>query len=189
MRVIAGRFKKTKLVAPKTFSTRPVLDQVKEAIFNILFNISDMQVLDLFAGSGSMGIEALSRDAAHCTFVENGKLALKAISENIAKCSLQPENLVIPTSVQSAITQLEKKKKSFDLIFVDPPYLKNLLNPTLAKLAKSSLIHEESIIVAEHHPKEPIEADKLGLVLTDERRYGQTLISFLALCPQKEEDV
>jgi 16S rRNA (guanine(966)-N(2))-methyltransferase RsmD len=178
MRVIAGKCKGRKLVAPKGSHVRPALDQVKEAIFNILYDVSDLDVLDLFAGSGSIGIEALSRGASSATFVENDLVAHRSIIENLDKCNLKDQATVWKLNVSSAIKTLNKKDAKFDLIFVDPPYLKNLVNPTLEQLASSSLLKDESIVVIDHHPKEPIE-DIPGMTLTETRKYGQTRITFM----------
>jgi len=178
MRVISGKCKGHKLTAPKGLHTRPVLDKVKEAIFSILFDVSDLTVLDLYAGSGSIGIEALSRGAAHATFVENETEAYNSIIKNLKKCRLENNATVYNMSVSSAIKKLGKKNEKFDLIFVDPPYLKNLVNPTMDQIIHSQIIHRDSIIITEHHPKEPVMVTP-GMTLTETRKYGQTLISFL----------
>lgn len=180
MRVISGTAKGHRLVAPKGACVRPALDRIKEAVFNILFDVRDARVLDLFAGSGSIGIEALSRGAQHATFVEEWPPAIETIKKNLNHCRLEDRATIVRGSVNSAIKRLARNGREFDLIFVDPPYLKDLVNPTLKLLAKSVLIAENSLIVVEHHPKEPI-AEIEGLSLTDGRKYGQTMISFLKL--------
>lgn len=178
MRVIAGTCKGRRLVAPKGSQTRPALDRIKESVFSILFDVSGLSVLDLFAGSGSVGIEALSRGASSATFVENDSAALKALTTNLETCGFEQQSTIIKQDVARALTRLTKQGTEFDLIFVDPPYLKDLVNKTLAQLGASDLVHDGSRIVVEHHPKEPID-DIPGLILTDTRKYGQTLISFL----------
>lgn len=183
MRVIAGICKGRRLVAPKGSRTRPALGRIKESIFSILFDVHEQIVLDLFAGSGSVGIEALSRGASEATFVENDTAALRALSTNLAACNFEAQSTIIKQDAARALTKLAKQRKAFDLIFVDPPYLKNLVNTTLAKLGASDLVHNNTLIVVEHHPKEPIEV-VAGLTLTDTRTYGQTLVSFL----RKETD-
>jgi len=184
MRVIAGKAKGHKLVAPSSDRVRPALDQVKEAIFNILFNVEGERVLDLFAGSGSVGIEAMSRGANDAVFVEEWSKAVAAIKRNLKHCKLEENARIIGKSVERSLGILNKEAQSFDLIFVDPPYEKNLVNPTLRMLASSPLIKDGTRIVVEHHPKEPIE-DIGGLALTDTRKYGQTHVSFLS--PSSEE--
>lgn len=185
MRVIAGKCKGHRLTAPKGSLVRPALDQVKEAIFNILFDVSDKAVLDLFAGSGSIGIEALSRGAAHATFVEHNTAAHRSIIDNLRKCGLEDSATVYRIDVARAIRRLDKCDERFDLIFVDPPYLKDLVNPTLVQLGASKLVHDGSIVIIEHHPKEPI-AKIPGMTLTETRKYGQTLISFVHKTPARQ---
>jgi 16S rRNA (guanine(966)-N(2))-methyltransferase RsmD len=178
MRVITGRAKGRRLLTPKSKRIRPALDQVKEAVFNILFDVSELRVLDLFAGTGSMGIEALSRGAAHATFVDDFLSAVLLIKKNLLRCGFTDKAVVIKSPVRAAIRRLSKKGKPFDIIFVDPPYLKNCVNPTLEALARSAIATPSSIIIVEHHPKEPVLPIE-GLEVTDSRRYGQTLVTFL----------
>ncbi len=178
MRVITGTAKGRKLVAPKSNKVRPALDKIKEAIFSILFDVTELNVLDVFAGSGSIGIEALSRGASHVTFIENFQPALDAIHKNLDSCGFSKQATVIKASAKIALLGLSKKNEKYDLIFVDPPYLKDLVNSTLAIIANSILLQARTKIVVEHHPKEPIlEHENLSLIET--RSYGQTCISFL----------
>lgn len=178
MRIIAGRAKGHSLVAPKGTTTRPALDRVKESVFAILFNITDDSVLDLFAGTGSMGLEAISRGAKNCVFVERDRAALESLLKNIEHCKFKNESIVLKSDVERSLEK-DLNGQSFDLIFCDPPYLKNLVNPSLKLIAKHLKLPESCRIVVEHHPKEPI-GEIPGLALTDQRTYGQTLISFLA---------
>ena len=178
MRVIAGEAKGRRLIGPKTDAIRPVLDQVKEAVFNILFDVGGLHVLDLFAGTGAVGIEALSRGAKECVFVDSGKEAIQIISKNLELCKMVDRAQVFEMPVGKGIDLLSKKGKAFDLIFVDPPYERGFVQKSLQKLAASSLLHSESVIIVEHHPKEPVGKIE-GLGLTDERKYGQTLVGFL----------
>ncbi len=184
MRVIAGIARGHKLVAPDSPRVRPALDKVKGAIFNILYDVSGSRVLDLFAGSGAVGIEALSRGAATAVFVEEWNKAVEAIERNLAHCKLTSHARILHMSVERAIPKLEREKASFNLIFVDPPYLKGLVAPTLKRLAHSSIAAPDALLVIEHHPKEPI-PELPGLSLTDQRKYGQTLISFVAVSAPK----
>lgn len=179
MRVIAGSAKGRSLVGPKSNEIRPALDQVKEAIFNILFDVEGKTVLDLFAGTGSLGIEALSRGAAFATFVDNSKEGEKLIQTNLEKCGFFENTEILTMSVGKAIKMVGEREKKFDLIFIDPPYQRNLIQKTLKKILKEDVAHSKTVIITEHHPKEPI-GEIEGLNLTSQRKYGQTLVSFLA---------
>lgn len=178
MRVIAGKAKGRRLFGPKSKLIRPVLDQVKEAVFNILFDVEGLRVLDLFAGTGAMGIEALSRGAEFAVFVDKDKEAVKLICRNLEVCRFTAESKVLPLSVGKALKLLAEKGESFDLIFVDPPYQKGFIEKSLQKLQNSPLLKASTRILLEHHPKEPIPETE-GLTLTDQRKYGQTRVSFL----------
>lgn len=180
MRVIAGLAKGRRLFGPKSSKIRPVLDQVKEAIFNILFDVSGQRVLDLFAGTGAMGIEALSRGAGYCCFVDASREALKLIGKNIDLCGFAQKSYVLGMTTAKAVDLLAEQKKTFDLVFIDPPYEKFLVKKTLRRLVQSPIVHEETLFVVEHHPKEAASPAE-GLSLTDQRKYGQTRVSFLTL--------
>src|SRR3989338_8766162 len=182
MRVISGTAKGRKLYTPKSHNIRPALDKVKGAIFNILFNVEGLAVLDLFSGTGAIGIEALSRGAAHATFVDTSHEAVTIIRKNIELCGFKNCAMIFPKKVSVAIEYFAKHSQRFDLIFVDPPYLKDLINPTLAMIANADIMSENGKIIVEHHPKEPI-SEVAGLTLTGRRKYGQTLLTFL--CPTR----
>jgi len=178
MRVISGTAKGRRLVAPRGERVRPALDRVKEAIFDILFDVAGARVVDLFAGTGSMGIEALSRGAASAVFVEEWQPAARAIRDNLGRCGFAERARVVRADVARALGALSRRGESFDLAFVDPPYLEGLVNPTLRRLASSGILEDGATVVVEHHPREPVSPPE-GLVLTDSRKYGQTCVSFL----------
>ncbi|MBF0492256.1 MAG: 16S rRNA (guanine(966)-N(2))-methyltransferase RsmD [Deltaproteobacteria bacterium] len=183
MRVISGLAKGRKLFSPTTLKVRPATDKVKEAIFNILGDLEGVKVLDLFAGTGSVGIEALSRAAAHCSFVEADRNIAAYIEKNLEHCRLKESGQVIKMLVNKAIPFLEKKGGKFDLIFIDPPYDKNLLNPSLELLQHhSSILTPHTLIVCEHSGRELPKAQE-KLEINDQRKYGQTYITFLKLPP------
>jgi 16S rRNA (guanine966-N2)-methyltransferase len=123
MHIIGGKFKKRALVAPKTEKVRPTTSQLREAFFNICqLTIDGARFCDLFAGSGAMGLEALSRGAAHATFVENNRLALAAIKKNIAALQVEQQTTVLHLDTFRALQLLYGKREKFDLIYADPPY-------------------------------------------------------------------
>jgi len=178
MRVIAGSAKGRRLSAPASKRVRPALDQVKEAIFNILFDVTGARVLDLFAGCGSIGIEALSRGAHVAVFVEEWGPAVACIRKNLERCGFADRARVMKSTVAQAIPRLQGEGRDFNLIFVDPPYLKNLVHPTLKKVSSAGILTNDGLIVTEHHPKEEI-GEVRGLLLTDTRKYGQIRVTFL----------
>ena len=175
MRIISGTAKGRTLFGPKTNKIRPALDKVKQAVYNILYDVTDLNVLDLFAGTGSVGLEAISRWAKQCVFVDDGKEALDIIRKNIDLCRFQDQSVILKRKIPDKIDDVFEKFGPFDLIFVDPPYDQNLVNPTLAVLEKKKVT---SLIIVEHSPREVIQEFD-SLVITDVRHYGQTYISFL----------
>ena len=177
MRVIAGSAKGRRLSTPASKRVRPALDQVKEAIFNILFDVTGARVLDLFAGCGSIGIEALSRGASLAVFVEELGPAVACIRKNLERCGFADRARVMKSTVAQAIPRLRRQGEAFDLVFVDPPYLKNLVHPTLKKVSSAGILSNNGLIIVEHHPKEET-GEVEGLLLTDTRKYGQIRITF-----------
>jgi 16S rRNA (guanine(966)-N(2))-methyltransferase RsmD len=177
MRVIAGTAKGRTLKSPPD-STRPITDRVKENLFNILgTNVIDARVLDLFAGAGSVGIEALSRGARHATFVEFNDEALKTIRANLSLTKLTNR----ATIVRENVYRLLKKPpvEPFDLIYVAPPQYKGMWKETLKLLdAYPQWLAAEGTIVVQIHPAEFKETELLSFELDDERKYGSTLLCF-----------
>lgn len=179
MRVTSGTAKGRVLkTPPRTAPIRPVEDRVKQAIFNILFDVTDARVLDCFAGTGALGIEALSRGAAHATFIDAGKIALGLIAANLHLCQLDDRATIFPMTAERALAKLAHSKRQFDLLFVDPPYQQNFVNPSLQLIATGSLIAPGGQLLIERHPKEALILPE-GLSLADERTYGQTVVSFV----------
>ena len=186
MRVISGTAKGRRLATPKRSDPiRPVLDQVKEAIFNILFDVTDARVLDCFAGTGALGIEALSRGAAHATFIDQSSRAIALINANLELCQFHDRATVLHMPAERALRWLGERRAQFDLIFLDPPYEKGFLTPNLSAVAQAQILAPRGLLIMEHHPKEALEVPP-GLVLTDQRKYGQTVISFCGLAPNTE---
>jgi len=150
MRVIAGKAKKTLLKAPEGFDTRPTTDKIKETLFNILNPyLADADFLDLFSGSGAIGIEALSRGAKYAAFVENNRAALDCIKLNLKNTKLDSQAEIYPMDVLEAIRALEIKGKVFDVVFMDPPYNCNLERDVIFALQNSNIIYCDTVIVIE----------------------------------------
>lgn len=180
MRIISGTSKGRKLVTPRSQSLRPTSDRVKESMFNILQDdIVGKVVLDLFAGTGNLGIEALSRGAKKTIFVEKGRQALRLIQRNLTQFGLEERSEILPKDANRAIGILKQKGESFDLILMDPPYEKGLIQRTLMKLNSYPIYHKDSILVIEHDRREPLSTVMDGWNLIRQRRIGDTLISFL----------
>jgi 16S rRNA (guanine(966)-N(2))-methyltransferase RsmD len=178
VRIIGGELKGRRLLVPAGRRIRPTSDRVREAIFDILGPGWNFQrVLDLFAGTGSLGLEALSRGTPEAVFVEQGKGALTILRGNVKALDLRSRVWVLPLAVKRGIAVLGEKEEAFDLIFMDPPYGKGLVGKTLEEIARRGIITSTGVIVAEHSPREEI-LPPLGLVLSQQRRYGDTALSF-----------
>jgi 16S rRNA (guanine(966)-N(2))-methyltransferase RsmD len=157
---------------------RPALDKVKEAIFNILGDIKGLAVLDLYAGTGSVGIEALSRGAGRATFVDSAREAINLVEKNLERVKLSRKGSAQKLKLPLELSRLRTGGRPYDLIFVDPPYDEKLVNPTLRRIVREKLVVPLGRVVVEHSPRERILED-VGLTILDQRKYGQTLISFL----------
>jgi 16S rRNA (guanine966-N2)-methyltransferase len=150
MRVIAGKARRLQLKTPEGFDTRPTTDKTKETLFNILNPyLADADFLDIFAGSGAIGIEALSRGAKYAAFIEKNKAALDCINANLSFTHLKEYAEVYPYTVAEAIRTLEIKGKVFDIVFMDPPYNYELEKEVLLTLQHSNIIYCDTIIVVE----------------------------------------
>ena len=141
-------------------------------------------VLDLFAGTGNLGIEALSRGAKKAIFVEKGRHALWLIQRNLAQFGLEGRSEILSSDANRAIRILKQRGKCFDLIFVDPPYEKGLIEKTLTKLSSHPIYHKDSIVVIEHHRRERLPPLLNGWNLIRQRQTGETVTSFLT--PQED---
>lgn len=180
MRVISGTARGMKLQSPKGLNTRPTTDRVKESMFNIIsFRIRESRVLDIFAGSGALGIEALSRGADSCTFVDSSRESIVIINENLKKARLDDRAYVISTKVESALSRLADE--GFDMIFMDPPYCKGFIEPVLSSIVEKGILGADGIVVVEHDSSDKTPQNIKGLVRSDERIYGGTTISFYEL--------
>ncbi|MGI6085567.1 MAG: 16S rRNA (guanine(966)-N(2))-methyltransferase RsmD [Acetivibrionales bacterium] len=179
LRVIGGTARGVPLKSPDTKNTRPTMDRTKESIFNILMPyISGTQVLDLFSGSGSLGIEALSRGAQHAVFVDKSKKCRDIIIENIRKTKMEERSTVMTLDVYKALKLLGSQNAKFDIVFLDPPYNMNFIAKTIQNIDEFDIIVQDSILVCEHHidEKAPEQVGRLEKVRIKE--YGETVYSF-----------
>jgi 16S rRNA (guanine966-N2)-methyltransferase len=180
IRVIGGELKGRKLATVPGIQTRPTADRVRESIFNILdFRVQDASVLDLFAGTGAMGIEALSRGAETVVFADDNSAAINTLKKNIKNCSLENRSRTLQWNILKNLDILRSYKPAFNLVFIDPPYDKRMVQPTLLNLGLSRCLGNRAMVVLEHSTLEPIPEDLAGFNMADQRRYGKTLVSFL----------
>lgn len=180
LRVIAGSARGRRLRTLPGRGTRPTSDRVKEALFNILGRkVEGARVLDLYAGTGNLGIEALSRGAAAAVFVDSNPACRRLIAENLAALGWADRGRVVEMDAAAAVRLLGRRGERFDLVFVDPPYERGLIRPTLAAMAEGGVLAPGGIAVVEHSPREGLEPLPRGWELADRRRYGATLVSFV----------
>lgn len=150
MRVIAGKARRHNLVSPSGLDVRPTTDRTKETLFNMVnMSIYDSNFLDLFSGSGAIGIEALSRGAKKAVFVENSSDALKCIEENLESTKLRELAWIYKMDIIKAINKLNNNKETFDIIFMDPPYNKGWESQIISLIEQNGLLNEDGMIVCE----------------------------------------
>jgi 16S rRNA (guanine966-N2)-methyltransferase len=178
MRITGGLTRGRKIYAPKSDKIRVTSDRVRESVFDILPSMEGTLFLDIFAGTGSVGIEALSRGSAGATFIEKETLHTRTLEKNLKLCGFEKSCELIVSSAEKGILILSGRRRRFDIVFADPPYDRGLAVETLVLLGKSDLISREGVLVIEHSFREDI-VDGNEFVLTDQRRYGDTAISFL----------
>lgn len=182
MRVISGSKKGLKLKAPKGLSTRPTTDRIKESLFNILSPVlRECRFLDMFAGSGGIGIEALSRGASEVFFIDRDREALKVIKDNIQKADFSRQAVVLGFDWKTALKHIENRGLKFDVIFMDPPYNSDFIENILDEIKNLGILNNEGIVVVKQAKDEP-KIIKEGFKVYRVKDYGKTTkISFLTL--------
>jgi 16S rRNA (guanine966-N2)-methyltransferase len=184
VRIISGGSRGRRLTSPKGQAIRPTSDRVKESIFNMLGGeVEGKVVLDLFAGTGSLGLEALSRGARRVIFVEKAIHALRILKRNIAQCGMEDRSETLPKDVLRAIGILKTRGESFDLILMDPPYARGLVRLTWMKLSSEGIYHPGSTLVIEHDRREILPSSVAGWTLMRERKIGDTVVSIFTAGP------
>lgn len=176
MRLTGGQDRGRRLFAPRGSRTRPTASKVREALFNIL-GPPPGPVLDLYAGSGALGLEALSRGAPAAVFVERDGAALSALRRNLRESGVEDRGTVLGTDVRSALRKLSQGKQQFSWVFLDPPYIKETAG-VLAELSGGDLLTACAVVIVEHDKRQPSPASVGCLFLTDRRQYGDTELSF-----------
>ncbi len=175
MRVITGKARGVTLKTPEGLQTRPTADRVKEALFSILqFDIPNCAVLDLFAGTGQLGIEALSRGAKSAVFVDAGEPACKLVKENLRRTKLEAQSTVVKSDYLSF---LKTTRSKFDIILLDPPYAEVFLENALKCISEIDILRDNGIIVCERPIGKELPFDFPGLTRSKDYKYGKTLIT------------
>lgn len=181
MRIIAGSAKGRKLISPKGDNVRPTLDSVRESLFNILApNLEGARLLDIFAGTGALGIEGLSRGAAHCAFVDSSSQSLGIIRQNLTATGFTEKAKLLRLNAPSKLGEVARPGGPFDIIFADPPYTFDKYEKLMAAITDFDLLNEGGIVVIEHAIRGPkIEAPP-SLTLSRTEKYGETALSFFS---------
>jgi len=180
LRITGGQRRGKKLFSVAGLATRPTSARVRESIFGILAGrVQDAAVLDLYAGTGILGMEALSRGARYSLFVDNAPAAVTVIQKNLATCRFDSRAKVLRCDLERNYHWLTPQPGYFSLVLMDPPYHRNLISGTLERLHASAALAPGAWIVAEHAATEPLALSVREIAVTDQRRYGKTLVSFL----------
>jgi len=184
VRVIAGTARGRRLATPKGSRVRPTADRVKEALFNILASTTDgldgCRVLDLCAGTGNLGIEALSRGAAAAVFVDSSRDSAAVIGKNLELTGFAGRSRVLVHDALMALRTMEGNELPFDLVFMDPPYEKEILPPLLERLGSSPLLAEAATVVVEFSARETVNERYGRIERTALRTYGDTVLAFFS---------
>lgn len=182
MRIISGTARGTKLYTLDGVNTRPTLDRVKEPLFNIInFELEDATVLDLFAGSGALGLEALSRGAKKAFFCEKNREAALVVEKNIIKTKFNDKSVLLNTDFEKAILQLQNLNEKINIVFIDPPYKTDFVKKSLNLLLNSNILCNDFIIIVETDEPDRILDDikNININLYDNRKYGRVSLFFL----------
>lgn len=180
MRVISGSAKGIRLNSIDELTTRPTLDRVKEALFSKIQNyLQDTNILDLFAGSGALGIECISRGAKYCIFCDKSYKSIQMLKENINKTKMQDKSKIINKDYKKCLQEIKNEK--FDVIFIDPPYKLNIAVDSIKKIIEYNMLSEDGIIILEtdEEERELKELENINIEVCDVRKYGRVKLIFL----------
>jgi 16S rRNA (guanine966-N2)-methyltransferase len=182
VRVIGGQYRGRRLRAVEGFEVRPTSDRLRETLFNILApRMRASRFLDICAGSGAVGIEALSRGASEATFIDNSRRACSVIEANLQTLGIKREATLIKSDAIAALKRLAEESKQFDIIFLDPPYDSEIYSAALKQIAASGLLSSDAIAIAERRAKKPPETDCGGLKIYREVKQGDSALAFYRL--------
>ncbi|MDD7719006.1 MAG: 16S rRNA (guanine(966)-N(2))-methyltransferase RsmD [Eubacteriaceae bacterium] len=178
MRIITGEYRGRRLESPIGYDVRPTTDKVKEAIFNIIMNdIWDATCVDLFAGTGNLGLEALSRGAKKCYFGDNSRESLNLIKANVKMCRAEDKSVIIAGDYTKTLSRINEK---IDIFFLDPPYKDGLYENCLELIDELDLLSEDGIVVAEHGIRDYVPEEIGRLEIIKQRKYGKIMVTIYA---------
>ncbi|GAA0078015.1 16S rRNA (guanine(966)-N(2))-methyltransferase RsmD [Clostridium sp. CTA-5] len=181
MRIISGKARGRKLIPPATMETRPTLDRVKEAMFSMIQGyIPDAVVIDVFAGTGSLGLESASRGAKEVYLVDKSAVTFPLLKQNVENLKFQDFCFPLNMDSYEVLKSLSKKGKVFDLIFIDPPYCKEMIPKAIEIIKKENILNRNGIIVTKIDSIEEIYDGYEDIILTKSRKYGNTTVCFYA---------
>ena len=178
MRIITGEYRGRRLESPAGYDVRPTSDKVKEAVFNIIMNeVWDATCVDLFAGTGNLGLEALSRGAKKCYFGDHSRESINLIKNNVKMCRAEDKSVIIAGDYSKILSRINEK---VDIFFLDPPYKDGLYENCLEIIDSLDLLSEEGIIVAEHGVRDYVPETVGSLEIIKERKYGKIMVTIYA---------
>jgi 16S rRNA (guanine966-N2)-methyltransferase len=179
MRIISGIAKGRKILSPEGMGTRPTLDRIKQSIFNIIQNrVEGAKVVDVFAGTGSLGLEAASRGAAECYLIDKGESTFKYLRQNVENLNFNDRCRCLNMDSYAALKEFGNKGLIFDIIFLDPPYLKEMIPPAVEIISEKELLAKDGLIVAKIDTSEQLYTGNEEIELFDHRKYGNTTVCF-----------
>lgn len=182
MRIIAGQYKGRRLKALEGMAVRPTSDRMRETLFNILApRIEDARFVDVCAGSGAVGIEALSRGAAHVTFIESARKSVSVIGENLRHCGITEDFKLISRDAVMAMKYFAQEKQQFDIFYFDPPYDSEIYSPVLWQIAQNNLLAEDGIVIVEHRRQLPLAPNYDDLRPYRELVQGESVLTFFRM--------
>lgn len=180
MRIIGGEYKSRSIAMPRGVEMRPTQDKVREALFNILGDITGKRVLELFAGSGAFGIEAISRGAGSVTFVDNNFRCVQAIKSNLASLGVPDSKYnIAKADALKFPAKVAGTGQAYDIVFLDPPYYRDMAKKCLINIDHYDIVAPVGLVIAEHFKKDALGVELERIVFVEERRYGDTVITIL----------
>ncbi len=182
MRVIGGKYRGRRLTAPAGLDVRPTSDRLRETLFNILApRIKESSFLDLCAGTGAIGIEALSRGAGHTVFVDNSRRAASSIEANLKSIGIKEGAVVLVRDAETALKRLAEESNEFDIVFFDPPYASDIYPRVMTALGEGNLLSDDAVVIVEHRAKSRPEPGYGRLSLYREVRQGESALAFYSV--------